>query len=143
MTLIVARLLISLALLCAPFALFAIGTRSAGGLIWFMFPVVYGTPALLGALLFFAPLEGFLNARGLGHLKNVAVPLAGAVLIVLFTFLFLKATGGLSKALARVSSGGPAAVGALALWSAVGAVWGAVWRLSDWIAARAGLGGPA
>ena len=142
MSLILARLLISLALLCAPFALLVIGSRRAEGLIWLMFPVVGGIPALLGALLIFAPLEGYLNARGLGHLKNVAIPLAGTVLIVIFTIAVLAVSGNLAKSLARISSGGVSAIGAFVLWSAAGAIWGAVWRLSDWIAARVGLAGP-
>jgi hypothetical protein len=143
MTLLVARLLVSLALICSPFVLFVVASRKPESAIMLMFPVVGGTPVILGTLLIFAPLESYLNARGLGHLKNVAIPLAGAVLIVIVTFVGLWATGGLPKSLARISSAPVSAIGALVLLSVVGAIWGGLWRLSEWVAVKVGLAGPA
>jgi hypothetical protein len=142
MTLLVARLLISVALLCSPFALIVIGSvgrRNAGSLIWLLIPFFGGVPAVLGALLVFAPLEGILDARGLGHLKNVAVPLAGALLIVIFVVGSLGARGKLAMLRTRIASGGINVIGPMLLWSALGVIWGVLWRLSEWIATRAGI----
>ena len=142
MTLLVARLLISVALLCSPFALIVIGSvgrRNAGSLMWLLIPFFGGVPAVLGALLVFAPLEGILDARGLGQLKNVAVPLAGALLVVIFVVGSFGASGKLSMLRTRISSGGINAIGPILLWSVLGVIWGVLCRLSEWIATRVGI----
>jgi hypothetical protein len=143
MPLLVARLLIVLALICSPFVLVVLASRKPESAILLIFPVVGGTPVILGALLVFAPLEAYLNARGLGHLKNVAVPLAGAVLIVILTFAGLWAMGDLPKSLAGMSSAPISTIGAIGLVGVVGAICGALWRLSAWVAAKVGLAGAA
>ena len=142
MTVIVARLLISLALLASPFALLILanaGRKQANGLMWLIIPFFGGIPAILGALLVFAPLENLLDARGLGHLKDVAIPLAGALLIVIFMVVILGTPRKLAKMAARIRQGGFKVIRPMLFWSVLGAVWGALWRLSAWIAMRVGL----
>jgi hypothetical protein len=142
MLLVVARLLILLALICSPFVLVVLASRKPESAVLLIFPVVGSTPLILGALLVFAPLEGYLNARGLAHLKNAAVPLAGAVLIVILTFAGLWATGGLPKSLAGMSRTPISSIGAVVLLGIVGAICGTLWRLSDLVATKMGLAGP-
>ena len=84
-----------------------------------------------------------LDRRGLGHLKNVAVPLEGALLVVLFMPVVWGTSGNAAKLVGRLVRGGINAIGPIVLWSVLGVLRGALRRLSDWIAAAVGLGGPA
>jgi hypothetical protein len=134
---IVARVLICLMLFCLPFVLYiaASGQPDAGMIL--VFPVFGAIPAILGALLIFVPVETYLDRRGLGHLKNKAIPLAGALLIAVFMIVMWGIKGRLLELVARVSTGDIGIVGPILLWSVLGAIWGALWRVTAWIAATA------
>src|SRR5688500_14408711 len=101
MTITLARLLISFALLCLPIVLHVVASRKPENALWLMFPIVGGIPAVLGALLIFVPIEVYLSAPTLGHLKNVAIPAAGSLLILLFMVIQLTVSGNLPKLLSR------------------------------------------
>ena len=142
MTPVLARLLICMALVCSPFVLVALASRKAQGCMWMsLFPIFGGVPAVLGALLVFAPLERYLDARALGHLKNVAVPVAGAFLVVIFILVIQGATGSLKRTLGHIARDRMRAIEPILVWSALGVLWGVLWRLSDWLATRAGVTG--
>lgn len=136
---IVVRLLVAFAMVCLPIVLLVAASRRAENLIFLIFPIVGGIPAALGALLIFAPLERLLEARGLGHLQNVAIPLAGGLLIVVFLFVALALSGKLARLPARLARAPGSVVGALVLWSVLGAAWGVLWRVSDRVVVAMGL----
>ena len=130
---ILLRLLICLILFYLPFILFVAASRDKENALWLIFPL-YGTiPAVLGALLLFIPIEKYLNAHALGHLNNVAIPVAGSLLIVIFMFMASIVSGNLHQFLSRIYKGGKHVLGSLLLWSLLGTLWGAVWRLSHWL----------
>ena len=130
---ILVRLVICFVLLVAPVVLLVVASRKAENMIYLMFPVVAAVPATLGALLVFAPLEAYLSARGLAHLKNVAVPLAGALLIVVFLLVVAGASGRLGQYGGRLRTGGLNAVAPIVVWSLLGVLWGALWRVSEFV----------
>jgi hypothetical protein len=126
------RVLVTVGLLMGPFALVALATvrSNRNNLLWLMFPIVLGLPTTLGALLVFAPLEAWLDARGQARVANVALPAAGAA-IVLCVMGRAWWTGrgrrrGTQRAQLLTFAGGAAA----------GALWGATWRASEWISRR-------
>lgn len=125
------RILICSVLLCAPLLFYVIGSRKSENALWFLFPMFGGVPAILGALFIFVPLEGFLDAQALGHWKNAAVPLAGSLLIFAVVLLRCVVSGHFLSRLQRIFTGEP--MWPFLLWSILGAIWGALWRLSDWI----------
>lgn len=101
---------------------------------------MFGTiPAVLGALLLFIPIEMYLSAHALGHLNNVAIPVAGSLLIVLFMFIASIVSGNLPRYFARLCKEGKHILGPLLFWSLLGTIWGAVWRLSHWLLVVTGL----
>ena len=72
-------------------------------------------------------------------MKAAAIPLAGACLVLLFMTAMALMSGNPARFVRRLRQGGRHAVLPLLLWSAVGAVWGVLWLLSAWIAARLGI----
>ena len=134
----VLRLLVTVALLCAPFVLYTAATarRAPDNLILLMFPVVYGVPTAAVALLVLAPVEAMLDARGAARLKPVLVPAAGAA-VVLLVFAAAWWGGRGRSARLRATRGQPAGrrgeVLAFAAGGALGALLGAVWLASAWV----------
>ena len=88
------------------------------------------------SLLVFVPIEWLLDRRGLGHLKDIAVPLAGALLIVLFSLVMFGLSGKLGLAFERIAGGGLAQLAPFLLWSVLGVFWGALWRFTAWVGTR-------
>jgi hypothetical protein len=131
----VLRLVVALALFCAPLLLYVVASRKADNALLLILPFVGAIPGALGALLVFAPLERHLRARGLERFENVAVPAAGALLIVVFLVVMLLPSGRLFTLPQRLRRGGWNAVAPLLVWSALGALWGALWRASEWVVA--------
>ena len=127
---IVVRLLVCFAMVCVPIVLLVAASRRAENLIYLMFPIVGGIPASLAALLVFAPLEHRLQARGLAHVQNVAIPLAGAVVVAAGLLVSLAVSGKLARLPARIARDPLKVLGALVASSLAGAAWGALWRLS-------------
>lgn len=127
------RLLLCLILFYLPFILFVATSRNKENALWLLFPL-YGTiPAILGALLLFIPVEMYLSAHALGHLNNVAIPVAGSLLIVIFMFIASIVSGNLPRYLSRIYKEGKHMLAPLLFWSLLGTIWGAVWRLSHWL----------
>ena len=147
---LVLRALLYAALVCLPFVLLAFGQRRREhGLMWLLFPVFWGVPLVLGALVVFAPLERVLDARGLGHLKDAGVPLAGAALVVVVLALVaIRAAASANphvrrRVADRFARHPVRQVLYVAAGAVPGALAGALWRLTDWAAAVLGVGGPA
>jgi hypothetical protein len=147
---LLARALLFAALVCVPFVLLALGQRRREGLIWLMFPFLWGVPLMLGALVVFAPLERALDERGLGHWKDVGVPLAGAALVAgVFALVAMRAVSSGNphvrrRAAQRFARHPVRQVLTVAAGAVPGAVAGALWRLTDWAAtwaAALGIGG--
>ena len=133
---ILIRILVCIVLFCLPvLALIALEGRPEA-MIYLMFPMFGAIPAVLGALLVFVPIEWFLDRRGLSHLKNIAVPLAGALLIVLFSLVVFGLSGKLGLVIERIASGGLAQLAPFLLWSVLGAFWGGLWRFTAWVGTR-------
>ena len=136
---ILLRLLICLILFYLPFIFFVAASRNKDNALWLIFPI-YGTiPAILGALLLFIPIEKYLSAHALGHLNNVAIPVTGSLLIVIFMFIASIVSGNLPQFLSRICKGGKHLLGSLLFWSLLGTIWGAVWRLGHWLLVVMGL----
>ena len=104
-------------------------------------PLVLAIVATLcaAALVLFVPLESFLDARGMPHLKNLLIPLAGATVIFIFMVIMGGVWGNLGTMLTKLANGGIAAWGAFLVWSVLGALWGLVWRSTEWLARWTGL----
>ena len=133
---IVVRILVCIALFCLPFlALVALEGRPEG-MLWMIFPVFGALPAVVGALLVFVPLEMYLDARGQGRLKNVAVPVAGALLIFLLSAVMWTLSGDVARNFGRLVTGGPNVLGPFLVWSVLGAFWGGLWRFTAWVGTR-------
>ena len=98
-----------------------------------IFPVFGAIPAILGALCVFAPLETYLDAQALGYLKNVAIPLSGSLLIVLFLLVRCLVSGHFFTQFQRIFASGLKETWPVLLWSILGLVWGVCWRISDGI----------
>ena len=139
MTLLLVRLLISAAMFSAPFALLAFASKSQNGAMWILFPLVAAVPGVVGALLLFVPVEALLDARGLQSYKNLVVPLAGALIAPIMLVVMATAGGKVALFMERLSSGGANASGPIVLWMILGAVFGALWRLTGWLAGLMGF----
>jgi hypothetical protein len=144
---LVVRLLVYLAIFCLPFVLLTLTSRQRDGLLWLMFPIFWVVPATIGALAVFFPTEAFFAARGLRHLSGVLVPLVGAMVGALIFLVYLVRSRSNAARYrgspARNKMRGPQLIVALVLSAAVGAGWGALWRLSGWVTNALGLSGSA
>jgi hypothetical protein len=146
------RAVVFAALVCLPFVLLAVDRRQRqhGALLWLMFPFFWGGPLLLAALVVFAPLERFLDARGLGHVKDVGVPLAGAALVVgvlaIATAVALRSGNPnvRRRVVERFARHPVRQVLYVAAGAVPGAAAGALWRLAErvaaWAVAALGIG---
>ena len=132
MTVILIRIAACVVLLLIPFALLALASGKAEGMIWFIFPVVLAAPALFLLAIVFAPVEALAAASGIS--KNVAVALAGiiggAAIWLSFAALNARAQG---KPVASLLSDGVNLRTTL-IWMALGLLLAAVWRGSEWLA---------
>ena len=134
-----ARVAILLVLFCAPFVLVAIANRrrDSVGLVLIV-PFFLAPPLGLSALLVFAPIERYLDARGLGHLKNAGVPLLGgaevAVLATALLVLLAAFEPGRTRRPRNALTVRQRLPRVLAMGGTLGAVGGLLWRLSDWAA---------
>jgi hypothetical protein len=132
MGMIVARIIVSVVLFCLPILIFVILSRKPDNALYLIFPMFGAIPAIVAALVLFVPIESYLDGRGLGHLKNLAIPLAGATVVFIFTVVMGVVWGNLTTMLGKLASGGVATWGAFLLWSVLGALWGLVW-LAKWV----------
>ena len=139
MSLLAVRLLISAAMFTAPFALLAFGSKRTHSDMWLLFPLFAAVPGVLGALILFAPLEALLDSRGMQISKNFAVPAAGALIAPILLLVMTAKSGKLRLVLSRYSKDGRKAWGPLVLWMVLGAIFGVMWRSTEWIAAFLGL----
>jgi hypothetical protein len=130
---ILLRLLICLILFYLPFILFVAASRNKDNALWLLFPLFGTIPAVLGALLIFNPIENYLSGHGLGHLNNIATPVAGSLLIVIFMLITSIASGNFPRYFSRIYKEGKHILGPLLFWSLLGTIWGVVWRLSHWL----------
>jgi hypothetical protein len=128
---ILIRLVICVVLFCLPFLGLIMLDGSPDAMIYLLFPIFGAIPGLLAALLVFVPIERLLERRGEEHLKNFAVPAAGALLIFAIALVVLSFSGDLSVKIARIMGGGLYNLWPFLIWSLLGAVWGGLWRLSD------------
>jgi Zn-dependent protease with chaperone function len=137
---ILLRLLICLILFYLPFVLFvAANRRQPENALWLIFPMFGTIPAIVGALLIFVPIENYLSARALGHLNDVAIPIAGALLIAVFMIVTSILSGNLPRYFSRILKEGKHVLGPILFWSVLGLAWGALWRLSNWLMVEVGL----
>ena len=133
---ILIRIVVCIVLFCLPVvALIALDGRPEA-MIYLMFPMFGAIPAILGALLVFVPIEWLLDRYGLGRLKNIAVPIAGALLIFLFALIMVAPSGKLGLLVNRLAGGGMVELAPFMLWSVLGAFWGGLWRLTAWIGTK-------
>jgi len=139
MTLLLVRLLISAAMFSAPFALMAFASKSQHGAMWILFPLFAVVPGVVGALVLFVPIEAILESRGLHSYKNAFVPLAGALIAPILLVVTTAASGKIGLVVERYSSAGVNAWGPIVLWMVLGAVFGALWRLTAWLAGLMGF----
>jgi hypothetical protein len=130
---ILLRILVCVMLFCLPFVLFVAASRKPENGMWLIFPVFGAVPAIIGALLVFAPIEAALDARGLGHWKNAAIPLAGASLIFIFVLVMQGLSGKLGLMFARIAEHPGQTLVPLLVWSVLGAFWGLLWRATAWL----------
>jgi hypothetical protein len=134
-----ARIIVGIVLFCLPVLIFVILSRRPDNALYLLFPLFGAIPAIIAALILFVPLEAYLDARGLPHLKNIAVPLAGAAVVFIFMIVMGVVWGNLGTMFTRLANGGIAAWGAFLVWSVLGALWGLVWRSTEWLAKLVGL----
>ena len=139
MTLLLVRLLISAAMFSVPFALLAFASKSENGALWLLFPLVAAVTGVVGALLLFVPVEALLDSRGLQSYKNLFVPLSGALIAPILLVVMTVASGKVALFMERLSSGGVNAWGPIVMWMMLGAVFGALWRLTSWLAGLIGF----
>ena len=135
------RLLVTLVLLSAPFLLYVAATArgKADNALWLMYPIVLAIPTAIGGLFVLAPLEAILDARGARHLKDVVIPAAGGALVLLVLGVTWQRGRRRRAAAARRATAGRVSRRRPQLWAfllggVIGVVWGALWRLSEWIA---------
>ena len=139
MGLTLARIVVSIVLFCLPFLILVARSRKPDNALFLLFPLFGAIPAIVAALVLFVPIEGLLDARGVPHLKNLLVPLAGASVVFIFTVVMGVVWGNLGTMISRLTAGGMAAWGGFLVWSVLGALWGLVWRSTEWLAKWVGL----
>jgi hypothetical protein len=127
------RLLLCLILFNLPFILFVAASRNKDNALVLLFPLFGTIPAVIGALLLFLPVEMYLSAHALGHWNNVAIPVAGSLFIVIFMLIASIKSGKPLQFFSRLRKDWQQTLGAMLLWSVLGTIWGAAWRLSHWL----------
>lgn len=120
---------------CAPIFLFVIMSGSSDSALVLLIPMFGAVPAVIGTFLIFMPIEAGLDAAGLGPLKNVAVPAAGGLFIVLFVLVMSMGDDTLTLLIERLRNDPVNVGGPLLFWMVLGVVWGVLWRASAWMQA--------
>jgi hypothetical protein len=128
---ILLRIVACMTIIALPFALLAIASGKAEGLIWLMFPIVFAIPALALLALVFVPVETLAGATGLS--RNVAVISAGA-LGGAFIWLALRGLQATAQGKPLASVFDPLSLKLMLVWAVLGALLGCLWRLSEWLA---------
>ena len=126
------RIAACLVVLVIPFALLAIASGKAEGLIWLMFPVVLAAPALFLLAIVFAPVEAIADARGIS--KDVAVPLSGGIAGGGIWLAMLGQSAANRRTRAKPAKAGSMVVGTTLVWTALGILLALVWRGSEYLA---------
>lgn len=130
---IVLRVLFSVALFTAPFLAFAIFSDEQNDALVLLLPLVGCIPAVIGALIVFLPVEAWMKRTGRRRALEIVIPILGALLIFGVLLVIGLANGRLVKIVeGLVRDPGNNGFGIL-VWSALGLVWGLVWRASDWL----------
>jgi hypothetical protein len=132
-TMILFRLLICLILFNLPFILFVTASRNKDNALVLLFPLFGTIPAVIGALLLFLPIEIYLSSHALGRWSNIAIPVAGSLFVVIFMLIASIVSGNPLRFFSRLRRDWQQTLGAMLLWSVLGTIWGAVWRLSHWL----------
>ncbi|GLQ16031.1 hypothetical protein GCM10007879_02800 [Maritalea porphyrae] len=120
------RVVVSVTISCTPILIIYLGSNSRDAMIIWFLPFIAVIPATAGALFLFAPIEALLDANALGGWKNLAVPVAGAIIpVIVFAII-----GG-AFMFEQVLSGSKGHIQGMLFWCSLGLAWGVVWRLSD------------
>ena len=132
MTIVLIRIAACIIVLVIPFALLALASGKAEGMIWFIFPVVLAAPALFLLAIIFAPVEALAAAAGIS--KNLAVALAGVIggAAIWLSFAALNARAQGKPVLSLMSDG--VTLRTTLIWMALGLLLAGVWRGSEWLA---------
>ena len=126
---LLARLLVSAAMLTVPFGILALLSGKADGLVWLMIPFIGLVPLfLVAALLLFMPIEKLALAQGWSPLSGLMI--AGGILGSLVVFLADHFGKKKTSLLADVASGNLTVIGATLGLIAIGVAMGAVWHFS-------------
>ena len=133
---ILIRVIVCMVLFCLPFLLLVAASGKPEAMLWLIFPFFGAIPAVLGALLVFWPLEAWLDRHGKSHLKNRAIPIAGALLVFVFALVMWTLSGNVLQNLGRLFSGEGEGIWPFAVWSVLGAFWGGLWRFTAWVGTR-------
>lgn len=134
MPLLLARIVVSVILFCAPFFLFVLLSANPDNALILIFPFFGAIPAILAAIILFVPAEALLNRLGYPKLKNVVIPLIGAFIGTIAIFVIAFANDSLWVLARNISQEPVAFWGSMAVWSVLGVVWGLVWRMTEWMA---------
>lgn len=139
MTIIFLRILACAVMLVLPFALLAMASGKAEGLIWLIFPIVLAVPALALLALVLVPVEAVAAANGAS--KNVAAIAAGAVgaAAIWLGMLALQALSQGKPILTHMTSG--VGLKTTLVWMLLGALLGGLWRASEWLVRYLGWAG--
>jgi hypothetical protein len=145
---IVTRVTILVVMCWLPFALVTLASRRSEAGMVLVVPFFFTPPIALSAVAVFAPIERYLDGGGLGHLKNVGVPLLGAVAVALLALAWLVLLEKIEQSLGVKNAPNARTVseripGVIAQGGILGAVGGALWRLSEWVGTLLGLHGRA
>ncbi len=134
MPLLLARIVVSVILFCAPFVLFVFLSANPDNALILIFPFFGAVPAILAAIVLFVPAEALLDRLGMPRLKNVVVPLIGAFIGTIAMVVIGFATDSLWVLARNISQQPEAFWGVMAVWGVLGVVWGLVWRMTEWMA---------
>ena len=133
-----ARIIVSVALFCAPFILYVVFSNQSQAGMMLLFPLFGAIPAIVAALILFLPIELLLENKN-SWLKNILIPLTGASVIFIFMFIMARSSYDASRiqnlAVPRYSM----EWGIYAIWSVAGATWGVIWRFTEFLAKWTGL----
>lgn len=127
-SLIIARMIVAVVLVCVPILLFVLVSGRPENALWLIFPFFGAVPAIVGALVLFLPVEVLLDSRGLSHWKNMVVPLVGFLLPIVFMIVMGR----------KPFADGNNLIW-LIVWGVFGAFWGFAWRGTEWLARWTGL----
>ncbi|MCJ8190578.1 hypothetical protein [Sphingomicrobium aestuariivivum] len=139
MGLTLARVVVSFGIFCAPFFLYIAASSTPEDAMILIFPFIGAIPAIVGALVLFVPAEMLLDRLGAPALKNVVVPLLGASLSIISVLVIGAWTDSLGTLARNIAQHGSMFWGAMSVWAVLGAIWGLVWRSTEWLARKTGL----